>query len=63
MVNLYEPLINSPHIPTTNKMLNTAEPTIDPIPELFSLVNIVISDMKTSGAELPAAMNVAPATS
>ncbi len=47
----------------TNKILNTADPTIAPIPALDSLTKIPINDMKTSGAELPAAIKVAPATS
>ena len=47
----------------TNRMLNTAEPTIEPMPGFASLTNMLTSEMNTSGAELPMAMNVAPATS
>jgi hypothetical protein len=63
MVNLYDPATNKPHIPTTKSILNTADPTIEPIPALDSLTNTLIREMKTSGAELPAAIKVAPATS
>ena len=52
-----------PQKPITNKMLNTADPTIAPIPVLDSLANMPTREINTSGAELPAAMNVAPATS
>ncbi len=55
--------MKSPQKPITNKMLKTAEPTMAPIPVLDLLTKMPISEMKTSGAELPAAMNVAPATS
>ena len=52
-----------PQMPITNNILNTAEPTIDPIPASLLLTNTPTSDMNTSGADEPAAMNVAPATS
>lgn len=55
--------MNKPHMPTTNKILNIAEPTMDPMPGSVSLTKIVIREMKTSGVLLPIAMNVAPVTS
>jgi len=45
------------------KMLNTAEPTMVPMPTLFSLQKVSTTDVNSSGADEPAAMNVAPATS
>ena len=44
-------------------MLNTADPTIVPIPTSLNAIKTPIIDVNNSGAEPPAAMNVAPATS
>lgn len=44
-------------------MLKVAEPTIVPIPTLFWAMNTPMTEVKNSGADPPAAMNVAPATS
>ena len=43
--------------------LNIAEPTIVPRPTPDELANASLSDVKSSGADEPAARNVAPATS
>ena len=51
------------HAAITNKMLKTAEPTIVPIPTSLWAINTPIMLVKSSGAEPPAAINVAPATS
>jgi hypothetical protein len=45
-----------------NRTLNTAEPTMVPKPTADS-VKQPMNDVKSSGADPPAAMNVAPATS
>ena len=50
-------------IPTITQMLKTAEPTIVPTPCSPGARNTVMIDVKSSGAEEPAAMKVAPATS
>ena len=50
------------HIPMTKRTLKTAEPTIVPKPTA-DCVNVPMSEVKSSGAEPPAAMKVAPATS
>ena len=63
MASLAAPAMNRPQMPTTNRILKTAEPTMAPIPALVSLTNMPTREMKTSGADEPAAMNVAPATS
>ena len=47
----------------TKSTLNTAEPMIVPNPTLDLAMNTPMSAVKSSGAEPPAAMNVAPATS
>lgn len=44
-------------------MLKVADPTIVPIPTLFSVIKTPKTLVKNSGADPPAAMNVAPATS
>mmetsp|Transcript_43446 Transcript_43446/g.81153 ORF Transcript_43446/g.81153 Transcript_43446/m.81153 type:complete len:277 (+) Transcript_43446:433-1263(+) len=49
--------------PMTKSTLNTAEPMIVPVPMSLSVIMAPIRDVKNSGAEPPAAMNVAPATS
>ena len=49
--------------PMMQHRLKTAEPTIVPMPTSFCTANTPISDVKSSGADEPAAMNVAPATS
>lgn len=54
-------LENIAHIPITNKILNTAEPTIVPMPTSSNDTNTPITDVNSSGALPPAAMNVAPA--
>ena len=46
----------------TKRTLKTAEPTIVPKPTA-DCVNVPMSEVKSSGAEPPAAMKVAPATS
>lgn len=50
-------------MPITKRMLNTAEPTMVPIPTLLWEIKTPMREVKSSGAEPPAAMNVAPATS
>lgn len=47
----------------TARILNTAEPTIVPTPMSPSVMNVPMAFTKSSGAEVAAAMNVAPATS
>ena len=47
---------------SSKRTLNTADPTIVPKPTSLSL-KVPIIDVKSSGAEPPAAMRVAPATS
>ena len=47
----------------TQRILKVADPTIVPIPTLFCAMNTPITEVKNSGADPPAAMNVAPATS
>ena len=47
-----------PQAPNTNKILNTAEPTIVPMPTLDCAIKVPINDVKSSGAEPPAAMKV-----
>ena len=47
----------------TNRMLNTADPTIVPIPTSFLAMKTPMMEVKSSGADPPAAMKVAPATS
>ena len=51
------------HAAITNKILKTAEPTIVPIPTSLWAINTPIMLVKSSGADPPAAINVAPATS
>ena len=51
------------HAAITNRMLKTAEPTIVPIPTSLWAMNTPIILVKSSGADPPAAINVAPATS
>ena len=43
--------------------LNTAEPTIVPVPISLSDINTPITEVNNSGADVPIAMNVAPAMS
>ena len=47
----------------TKRTLKTAEPTIVPTPCSPGAMKMVTSEVKSSGADEPAAMNVAPATS
>lgn len=47
----------------TNKMLKTAEPTMVPIPTSFWAMKTPMTEVNNSGADPPAAMKVAPATS
>ena len=56
-------IINNPQIPTTNRMLNIAEPTTALKPGSDSDKKTPTSEINTSGAELPTAINVAPETS
>ena len=51
------------HAAMTNKMLKTAEPTIVPIPTSLLATKTPMILVKSSGADPPAAMKVAPATS
>ena len=51
------------HAAITNKMLNTAEPTMVPIPTSLLAINTPMTEVNNSGAEPPAAIKVAPATS
>lgn len=52
-----------PQHAATAKMLKTADPTIVPMPMSPSVIKVPITLTKSSGAEVAAAMNVAPATS
>lgn len=52
-----------PQQAATARMLNTADPTIVPTPMSPSVMNVPITFTKSSGAEVAAAINVAPATS
>ena len=49
--------------PMIQHRLNTADPTIVPTPTSFLTAKTPIREVKSSGADEPAAMNVAPATS
>ena len=51
------------HIPMTKRMLKTAEPTMVPMPTSENEMKTPMTEVNSSGAEPPAAMNVAPATS
>merc|ERR1719193_437038 len=53
---------NNAHIPITKRTLNTADPMIVPNPASLSS-NVAKILVKSSGAEPPAAISVAPATS
>lgn len=52
-----------PQHAATARILNTAEPTIVPTPMSPSVMKVPITLTKSSGAEVAAAINVAPATS
>lgn len=55
----------APNMPDRHMMatrLNTAEPRMVPSPVESRVVNVATSDVANSGAEEPAAINVAPAT-
>lgn len=52
-----------PQHAATASMLNTAEPTIVPTPISPSVIKVPITLTKSSGADVAAAINVAPATS
>jgi len=62
-LSLMSPEATTPQRPITNSTLNTAEPTIVPKPTSLTATNAPTSEVKSSGAEPPAAMKVAPATS
>lgn len=47
----------------TARILNTAEPTIVPTPMSPSVMNVPIAFTNSSGADVAAAIKVAPATS
>lgn len=47
----------------TKRILKTAEPTMVPMPTLLCEMKTPMMEVKSSGAEPPAAMKVAPATS
>uniref|UniRef100_A0A1I8IDI3 OCIA domain-containing protein n=2 Tax=Macrostomum lignano TaxID=282301 RepID=A0A1I8IDI3_9PLAT len=51
------------HMLSTNRMLNTALPTMVPMPTSLADTKEPRNDVASSGAEPPAAINVAPATS
>ena len=48
------------HIPMTKRMLNTADPTMVPIPTSLKAMNTPMIEVNSSGADPPAAINVAP---
>ncbi len=52
-----------PQAPGITIKLKTADPTIVPVPISLSDINTPITDVKSSGAEVPIAINVAPAIS
>lgn len=52
-----------PQQAATARILKTADPTIVPTPMSPSVMKVPITLTKSSGAEVAAAMNVAPATS
>lgn len=52
-----------PQQAATARMLNTAEPTIVPTPMSPSVMKVPMTLTKSSGAEVAAAIKVAPATS
>ena len=54
---------NKPQMATIKSILNTADPTIVPRPMSLFVIKTPITEVNNSGAELPAAMKVAPATS
>lgn len=47
----------------TKRMLKTADPTIVPMPTSEKATKTPITEVNSSGADPPAAMKVAPATS
>ena len=51
------------HAAMTKRMLKTADPTIVPIPTSFLAKKMPIIEVNSSGADPPAAIKVAPATS
>lgn len=52
-----------PQQAATARMLKTAEPTMVPMPMSPSVMNVPMQLTNSSGADVAAAMNVAPATS
>lgn len=52
-----------PQHAATAKMLNTADPTIVPMPMSPSVMKVPITLTNNSGADVAAAIKVAPATS
>lgn len=52
-----------PQQAATASILNTAEPTMVPTPMSPSVMNVPITLTNSSGADVAAAINVAPATS
>ena len=59
----YGCLVKSPQTPMMHRMLNAVEPTMVPTPTSPLVMKTPMTDVNSSGAELPAAMNMAPATS
>ena len=55
--------VATPQIPVMNKMLNIVDPIIVPRPISPSSRRTDVTEMNIVGMELPAAINVAPATS
>ncbi len=51
------------HIPMTKRTLKTAEPTMVPMPTSENETKTPRTEVASSGAEPPAAIHVAPATS
>ena len=56
-------LANMAQHPMTKRMLKTADPTMVPMPTSLLAMKTPKREVKSSGADPPAAMNVAPATS
>ena len=56
-------LANIAQQPITKRILNTADPTMVPIPTELLAMKTPKSEVNNSGADPPAAMKVAPATS
>lgn len=62
-IEIFQVPVYSEQRPITNRMLNTAEPTMVPVPTSPLAMNTPRMAVNSSGADDPAAINVAPATS